>query len=191
MFRWRQLLLSLFLTAILAAPAAANPVTGYLRDRCLDFLDIFRVKVDAGANVGAYAKATAIAQLGAVYTEGGTAGLERRAIGNWYENRLQYGISMAEVDEIETGFNNGNEFADPDSAWSKRVDPKIVRNGVFYGDDGRDRFFAISAEVHLGLGVDVAIYPEELFDFIVGIFGVDIFYEDDVSPDEGDPFWNY
>ena len=43
--------------------------------------------------------------------------------------------------------------------------------------------------MHLLLGVDVAVYPEELVDFVLGIFTVDIL-RDDLWEVSGDPFFN-
>jgi len=153
----------------------------YLTDRFLDLCDVARIKVGAGG-FGVNARATTLVQLGAVFTQGTYVGWERRSIGVWQEDRFAGGFSAAYQTTITTTFMQGNEFADPTSDWNRLfLDRGYVRNGTNLFDDGRNRPLSVAAEVHLGIGVDVAVYPEELIDFVLGIFTVDILADDLVN----------
>jgi len=167
--------------------APASPFVGYVRDRALDFIDILRIKLQFGG-IGAAARVTSLVQLGVVFTNGPAFGLERRAFGTWYEYKFAAGLSMAYQTDIETSYIWGNEFADPMSAWNQMAPRGYVRNGSYW-DDGRDRPFSIAAEAHLLIGADVAVYPEELLDFVLGFFTIDIL-QDDLWEVSGDPFFN-
>lgn len=169
------------------ATPPVNPIAGYMRDRALDFIDILRLKFHAGS-FGVAARATTIAQIGLVYTDGPAFGLERRAFGSWWESRFAAGISAAYTTSINTHYAWGNEFADPMGAWNQMFHRGYIRSGDYW-DDGRDRPLSIGAEAHFLIGVDGAVYPEEIADFILGIFTIDIL-EDDLMWVSGDPLWN-
>lgn len=156
----------------------------YVQDRILDFTDFLRLKIGFGG-IGFNARATTLVQVGAVYTDGVYAGFERRAVGVWREERYAGGLGPFYQTDIITTYYAGNEFADPLSPWNE-VNPRrgYVRNDVGW-DDLRWRFLSVGAEVHLGVGVDVAVYVDEVFDFLFGFFMID-FLEDDLSTVEDD-----
>jgi hypothetical protein len=149
----------------------------YLQDRFLDMADFLRLKIGVGG-FGFNARGTALAQIGMVYTNGVFMGFDRRAWGIWREERYAWGFSLAYHTEIATTYYAGNEFADPLSPWND-LNPRrgYIRNDEGW-DDLRWRPFSAGAEVHFGIGVDVALYPEEVLDFVFGFFLIDFLHDD-------------
>jgi hypothetical protein len=162
----------------------------YWQDRFYDIQDLIRLRVGMGG-FGFHARVTAAAQVGFLYQNGYMFGIDRRAMGVWHEERFQAGLSFATMTEITTSYRAGNEFADPTSDWNALYPRRgYVRNGEFF-DDGRWRYLSCAAELHLGIiGLDVAVYPEELVDFILGFGMIDIF-GDDLSTVYGPPDRSY
>lgn len=155
-----------------------NPFLAYWQDRFLDFQDLFRFRVGFGG-FGFHARVTSLAQVGFLYTNGYYFGMDRRAWGAWHEERFAAGVSVAFMTEITSTYRSGNEFANPNTDWNRLYPHRgYARNGEYF-DDGRWRFLSIAAELHLGIiGVDVAFYPDELFDFFLGFGMIDIFGDD-------------
>jgi hypothetical protein len=169
---------------LLVGAVHASGVLNYFRDRAYDFLDIFELRICAarhGAGFGLHARATALAQVGWIYFDGEKFGMDRRGIGLWRERKMEGGISLLHFSDVLDDVAYGNQFTDKDSAWSRAQYRGIVRNDVFW-DDGRDHPLSIGAEVQLLIlpGVEIAVYPTEAVDFVVGFLTLDP-WEDDLS----------
>ena len=156
--------------------ASANPVVNYLRDRLYDVMDLVTIRIMAPHDlhgIGAKARVTSLAQVGWVNFEGEGFGLDRRATGYVKEKRVEGGLSIFYYSNIETDAILGNQFLDPDSAWSKAAPRGIVRNDI-QADDQRGHFLSIGAEVETPiLGLDLGVYPYEAVDLVLGIVGID------------------
>lgn len=181
------LVIILALTAAPAPVRAESPALRYIKNRGLDFMDMFGLRIGgakAGRAAGAALRATALAQVAAVYFDGEHAGMDRRAIGVWRERRLQGALGPLAYTHIETESRGGNDFAHGDTDWDARQPRGIIRNGEYW-DDGRERFFACGAEIQTGIlpGFEIRFDPMELVDFALGWTTIDI-YTDDVR--EGD-----
>ncbi|MFH0795338.1 MAG: hypothetical protein V2A74_15055, partial [bacterium] len=156
--------------------ACANPVVNYLRDRLYDVMDLATIRIMAPHDlhgIGAKARVTSLAQVGVVTFEGEAFGFDRRATGYVKEKRVEGGLSVFYYSNIETDPILGNQFLDPESAWSKAAPRGIVRNDM-QADDQRRQFLSVGAEVEIAiLGLDVAVYPYEAVDLVLGIIGID------------------
>lgn len=174
-------LAALLISGSMAAPAPAAPVVTYFTDRVHDFLDIFRVRAgfpDGGKGIGVKARATVLAQAGYVYFDGTYAGLERRGIGIVDERRHEGGVSFIYLSRNEMEPTWGNMFLKGGEEWHEVRDRRILRN-LPHWDDGRRRPLSFGAEVVTPiLALDLGVYPEEAFDFVLGIFTIDIFKDD-------------
>lgn len=171
----RRLLIALMLSLVVVSAQAG--VAGYFRDRGADFLDLllFRISAPRGARgIGFRARATALAQVNALYFEGEQFGMDRRGIGVWAERRTQGGVSLLSFSNIENDIVWGNYFLKPDTPWMKYQERGLIRNDNYW-DDGRQHFFSVSAEVQPILlpGVEAGFYPVEIVDFIVGFITLD------------------
>jgi hypothetical protein len=186
MKRTRFLLIAVFLlgSMMLTQVGSANPVLKYCRDRCYDFLDLFRLRLSApkqAQGIGFHVRATCLAQIGVLYFSGEHFGMDRRAIGTWRENRMEGGLSLLYFTDVQNEMIWGNRFTDLGTSWSQVVERGIVRNNIYW-DDGRHHPFSLGAELQVGLlpGIDVGLYPQEAIDFLVGFFTLDP-SDDDLS----------
>lgn len=164
------------------APSSAGAGVGtYFKDRGNDFLDIFRLRAgvpQAAKGVGLKARATTLVQVGYVFFDGTYYGLDRRGFGVVDEKRFEGGISAlyGSLNQMEPV--HGNEFLRANTLWSEGRDRRILRN-LPYWDDGRRRPLSFGVEVMTPvLGFDVGLYPSEAFDFVLGIFTIDAFGDD-------------
>ena len=172
----RRRLFMIVLLCVIAVSAPAG-IVSYFRDRGADFLDIFLFRISAprGARgIGFRARATALAQVGAVYFEGEHFGIDRRGIGVWEEHRKQGGISLLSFSSVENEIIWGNYFLKPDTPWMRFQERGLIRNDIYW-DDGRKQFFSINAEVQPSIlpGLEIGIYPVEILDFAVGFLTLD------------------
>jgi len=184
---------SILAGALVAFGLAAAPSTGeagfvrgvgiYCKDRFHDTLDLFRLRAGFprdGKAIGLKARVTSLAQVGYVAFDGTYVGLDRRGVGIVDERRREAGVSVAygSYNEMEPTFGNG--FLKSNSDWSVVEDRRILRN-LPYWDDGRQRHLSVGAEVATPLfALDVGVYPEEALDFVLGIFAIDIFNDDEL-----------
>jgi len=172
----RRRLFMIVLLCVIAVSAPAG-IVSYFRDRGADFLDIFLFRISAprGARgIGFRARATALAQVGAVYFEGEHFGIDRRGIGVWEERRKQGGISLLSFSSVENEIIWGNYFLKPDTPWMKFQERGLIRNDIYW-DDGRKQFFSVSVELQPPIlpGFEIGIYPVEILDFAVGFLTLD------------------
>lgn len=185
MFRIKTLLPAALLVGSFLPAALSAGVGDYFKDRGNDVLDIFRLRAgfpEHGRSFGVKARVTSVAQLGYVTFNGTYAGLDRRGVGVVDEWRREGGVSLlyGSFNEMET--RSGNHFLEADTNWSILEDRRILRN-LPHWDDGRRRPLSIGAELALPIGaLDLGIYPEEAFDFVLGLFTLDVF-NDDVAQD--------
>lgn len=158
----------------------------YGKDRFNDVVDIFRLRVGVprtGRGYGAKARVTTLAQAGYVRYDGHYLGIDRRAAGLFDEDRLEGGASVIYGSRQEMQGPWGNEFLRGDTEWSKVEDRRILRN-IPHWDDGRQRYLSVGAEVATPLlAVDAGVYPEEALDFVLGIFLIDIYTDDQLFQD--------
>lgn len=124
-------------------------------------------------------RATALAQVGAVYFDGEHAGLDRRAFGVWRENRVQGALGPLACTSIDMKTIQGNSFAYAHTQWSQDEERGIVRNGLYW-DDGRQDLLAIGVEIQPGIlpGIEVRFHPLELIDFLIGWTTIDVLNDD-------------
>ncbi len=156
----------------------------YLIDRGNDFIDIFRIRFSIAPKakaIGVHARATCLAQIGFIYFDGHFVGMDRRAFGVWNESKMEGGISALYYTDIESDAPYGNSFLDENTQWFNITDRGLIRNDIYW-DDGRYHPVSIGVEAQLAIlpGVDIGVYPEEIVDFIWGLFTFD-FWQDDVS----------
>jgi len=173
-----------FLSIFLVQTTFAFSILNYLRDRGYDFLDMFRIRFSIAPKaeaIGIHARATCLAQAGFIYFNGSFVGMDRRAFGVWNETKTEGGISALYYTRIESDAPYGNQFLDENTQWFNITDRGLIRNDTYW-DDGRYHPVSIGVEAQLGIlpGIDIGIYPEEIVDFIWGIFTFD-FWQDDLS----------
>ena len=161
----------------MAAVSAQANILGYFRDRGADFLDLFLLRISAPRripSIGFRARATALAQIGAIYFEGEHFGMDRRGIGVWRERRIQGGLSLLFFTSVQNDVIWGNYFLEENTPWMNFEERGLVRNDICW-DDGRKDFFSINAEVQLVFlpGLEAGVYPIELIDFVMGFFTLD------------------
>ena len=167
----------LVIVLFLAAAGAQAGILGYFRDRGADILDLFLLRISAPRGIrgiGFRARATALAQVGAIYFEGEHFGMDRRGIGVWGEKRTQGGISLLFFTSVENDVIWGNYFLEENTPWMNFEERGLVRNDICW-DDGRKDFFSVNAEVQLFFlpGLEAGVYPIELIDFVMGFFTLD------------------
>jgi len=151
-------------------------------------MDIFWIQGGAAATHktgGAHLRLTRFFQLGYVRFEGYKVGTEGRAIVVMKEKKVQRGTPYF-CDDTEI-------VQDPislkNAEFSKRP---VVRNGIYKGDDGREQEWSIGAEIALppcSFDLDFGICPEQIFDFVVGLVGIDPLGDDDVLSGEDPNAW--
>lgn len=157
---------------------AAGAIKGYFRDRFFDLCDLFRFQIKIPRKEYCFninARCTVLAQVGAGYFQGYNFGFDRRGAGLWREKKAEGGLSFLYFSSIENQMAFGNSFTDDQSDWSKFAPRGIVRN-LPHWDDGRYNPLSIGFEAQFFFlpGINIGFYPEELFDFVTGIFGIDL-----------------
>lgn len=162
----------------------AGGIKTYFKDRFFDLADLMRIQVkipNKMYSISVNARCTSLAQAGGGYFSGHNFGLDRRGAGLWKENKIDGGISLLYFTDIKNQMSFGNAFTDIDSDWSQFSPRGIVRN-LPYWDDGRNQPLSIGVEAQFFFlpGLDIGFYPEELVDFVTGIFGMDL-KEDDMG----------
>ncbi len=157
-------------------------IVGFLLDRALDLCDLLRVRfhVPHGyRSAGAKARATVLAQLGVVFFEGKSVGLDRRGAGIWREWRLEGGVGPLYGSRVKNEMIAGNHYTDIEHPWSRMYRRGIVRNGVLW-DDGRLQPLSIGAELHwFVFGMEIETYPQEWLDAAIGWLGLDSANDDE------------
>jgi hypothetical protein len=180
MFKFRPLIIAGMLACLAPAAAQADFVR-YLENRGNDFLDMFRLRAgwpEHGRAIGAKVRVTSLAQAGFVTFDGTYAGIDRRGVGIVDERRREAGVSLLYGSFNEMEPTMGNQFLRANTNWSVIEDRRILRN-LPHWDDGRRRPLSIGAELATPIGaIDVGVYPEEIFDFLIGFTTIDIFNDD-------------
>lgn len=148
-----------------------NPVLNYFIDRSKDFVDMFDVSAGFGPGFLVHARATKIAQAGGGYSDSWRLGMRGRTGGVFRETRREVGVSLFTWTQTDRECYAGNI--------EKMHAEKMELDTL---DKGDRSFFGIGATVHAGIvAADVGFRPVELFDFILGLFTIDI-CEDDGHP---------
>ncbi|MCX8038114.1 MAG: hypothetical protein N3D11_13880 [Candidatus Sumerlaeia bacterium] len=157
-------------------------IVGFVLDRALDLCDLLRVRfhVPHGyRSVGAKVRATVLAQLGAIFFEGKSVGLDRRGVGLWREWRLEGGVGPVYGSRVKNEMIAGNRYTNVEHPWSRMYRRGIVRNGVLW-DDGRLQPLSVGVELHLFVfGVELETYPQEWLDAVIGWLGLDSANDDE------------
>jgi len=182
----------LMLACLVPATASANEFTegvgDYLGDRLHDFMDIFWLQGGAAATHktgGFHLRATRFVQFGYLRFEGRKAGMEGRALVVMKEMKVQRGAPYFcdDTEIIQEPIKLKN------AELSKRP---VVRNGIYKGDDGREQEWSLGAEIALppcSFDLDFGICPEQIFDFVIGVVGIDPLGDDDVLSGEDPNSW--
>jgi hypothetical protein len=166
----------------LPEPTTGSTIAGYFVDRALDLADFFRFRFHAPRgfrSVGFKVRGTALAQVGFIFFDGKSIGLDRRGVGIWRERRLEGGVSLLYFSKVHDEMIAGNRFTDVNDPWSRLHQRGIVRNGRFW-DDGRLHPLSIGAEIQLFFfGTEFEVYPLEILDAPLGWFLLDSPQDDD------------
>jgi hypothetical protein len=154
------------------------PVYTYLKDRLLDFWDIFGFRVHFGQGLLGNIRATKIAQAGIGYCEGKKLGFKGRQLGYWDEYRHELGVSVIYIGRYKKSPLICNTYmfdAEKRAAQQKYTDLDLYRNDDRHWTSCGISFFA----GFIGMDFDICLY--ELFDFLFGIVTVDIADDDTVN----------
>ena len=188
--------LFLLLALLLLSPCSANAddfwpaVKDYFRDRGNDLADIFWFQGGAAATyktVGLHLRVSKFFQFGYLRFEGYKAGTEGRAFLVTKEKKVQRGTAFIcpDTEIVQEPILVLND------EHSKRP---VVRNGWFKGDDGKDLPWSLAAEVALppsSFDLDFGFCPEQVFDFLIGVFRFDPMGDDNLpcGPDPNEWFY--
>lgn len=145
---------------------------GYFKARMYDFADMFGLSLLFGFGLDANVRATQFFQIGGGVYDARRLGFIGRFAGWWREQRseggvsLSYGQRLTRMDKegpIQKYFPNGF-YKRPETANLDSKDRTVDEIGVT----------AVAGVP----GIDVAFRPVELFDFLLGIFTLDIKKDD-------------
>ncbi len=153
-----------------------RPVLDFLRKRFMDLMDTFSFRVCAGPGIRGHARITQFVQAGVGKigpAEGKTMGhtfpvyklgFIKREGGLWQERSAEIGISLFYYYQTEGKYMGG----------TKRQ----------WGPEDRG-LWDIGAAAHwLLIGAEAEIRPDEIIDFIGGLFfGIDFMEDDELPPD--------
>ena len=153
-----------------------RPVLDFLKKRFMDALDTFSFRISAGPGIRGHARITQLVQAGIGYmgpAEGKTMGHTfpvyklgylKREGGLWQERTAEIGISLFYYYQTEGTYLGGN----------KR----------HWGPEDRG-FWDIGIAGHwLLIGGEAEVRPDEIVDFVAGLFfGLDPMDDDGVPPD--------
>jgi hypothetical protein len=152
-----------------------SPLATYFEDRFLDFWDIFGIKFHMGTGLLIHGRVTKFAQAGLGFVDGDKFGFKGRELGYWHEWRGEVGVSVFYINTAKKNPIVGNKFL---FEAARKAETEEVLDIDIYRDDDRDRW-SVGATVHaLFIGIDVEIQLKELFDFLVGIFTLDMVKDD-------------
>jgi hypothetical protein len=161
---------------------ALSIVLGFFRDRALDLCDLFRFRLHVSngfRSIGFKARGTCLAQVGFIYADGKSIGIDRRGAGIWRERRSEAGVGPVYFSRVSSERVAGNRYTNVRHPWSRMYRRGIVRNGVFW-DDGRLHPLSGGAELQLFIfGLEFEAYPLEGLDAAIGWVGLDPFNDDD------------
>jgi hypothetical protein len=152
-----------------------GPLARYFEDRLLDFWDIFGLKFHMGTGLLVNVRPTKFGQAGLGFIDGDKLGFKGRELGYWYEWRGEVGVSVFYINTAKKDVIVGNKFlfqAAREAETEEVIDMDIFR------DDDRDRW-DLGFTVHaLFIGLDFEFRTKEFFDFILGIFTLDMCKDD-------------
>jgi hypothetical protein len=179
------------------------PELGYFSARGYDLMDVVELNLGAGTGLHAAAE-VAPARVAYGWTDTSRAGLMGRGIGSWDEYRAEMFVGQGLLHWhkdpcrgnaylfTEETIHRMNFESFPREPGDKAT-PVLDRNkrATFYEQWGWTTSYQdwerpwadVTAETTLiFVSVDVAVSPQELFDFLFGIFGVDAISHDDHVP---------
>ena len=153
-----------------------RPVLDFLKKRFMDALDTFSFRISAGPGIRGHARVTKLTQIGIGYmgpAEGRTMGHTfpvyklgylKREGGLWQERTAEIGISLFYYYDTEGTYLAGNK--------------------MYWGSEDRG-FWDIGIAGHwLLIGAEAEVRPDEIIDFVAGMFfGLDPMDDDGVPPD--------
>lgn len=147
----------------------------YVPNRIMDALDIFSLSIGAGPVIGADVRATRLVTVGA------GAGAAVKVVKGYHR---QYGVELQEGYNIDfLMYSIEKQQTDMASRFINRID--IDRTCIVTPDDrvydfyeGARDYWSIGASLALILDVDVDVHPVEIFDFVTGIFCIDLCADD-------------
>lgn len=152
-----------------------SPLARYFEDRFLDFWDILGFKIHMGTGLLVHGRVTKFAQAGFGFVDGDKFGFKGRELGYWYEWRGEVGVSVFYINTAKKDPIVGNKFL---FEAAREAETEEVSDIDIFRDDDRDRW-SVGATVHaLFIGLDVEIQLKEVFDFLLGIFTLDMCKDD-------------
>lgn len=154
----------------------------YLKDRLLDFWDIFGFKFHAGQGFLIHARATKLIEFSLGYAEGPKLGFKGRQMGYWEEVRSEFGLNAVFlITLMNTSYKTPlvcNSFmfdAEAEAKAKARSDIDVYR------EDDR-QLASVGVCFFVGFfGFDIEVQLMELFDFLFGIATIDISKDDTVN----------
>jgi hypothetical protein len=154
----------------------------YFKDRGNDFVDIFSMSFYFGLGVVANVRATQFLQAGGLWFNGSRVGFIGREYGSWAQSSMELGFPGMYIRDIQMKPQGGN---------AKVVNTARGQSWIFHllGDEdkpfdsGYDRkVWQVGATGVAGLvGIDFSVNLEELLDFLLGWFSMDISRDDTKS----------
>lgn len=152
-----------------------SPLARYFEDRFLDFWDMFGLKFHMGTGLLVNARATKFAQAGLGFIDGDKFGFKGRELGYWYEWRGEVGVSVFYINTAKKDPIVGNKFL---FEAARQAETEEVSDIDIFRDDDRDRW-DVGVTVHaLFIGIDFEIRTKEVFDFLLGLFTLDMVKDD-------------
>lgn len=170
----------------LALPASLVLGCTYLSDRGRDLTDCGGVEFYAGQGGLVNARATKLVQAGLGAFDGDIVHCGRRAIAGTEEIRAEAGIGPYYYTVYDRTLDwvkgsQRNWASDPNEYGKVHWNPRDPNDRRFYE-------IGVSVAAFLGVGVNVDLF--QIFDFVLGIFTIDIGKDDACNrevPDVGDP----
>ena len=168
--------------SILLLATFASPACSYVKDRGLDLAQTVDVSVGASEGLGFNLRATKLVQLGLGGYRGlYWVGLKDGLLDVWQEERSEFGVGPFYVHEVFRG--DGARLLD--IRYPLFGDPGF-RERAFDPTHLSDRgWFDVGATFNPVLfGLDVAVSPAELVDFLTGLATFDLLEDDVFTPTE-------
>jgi len=157
----------------------AGGVGIYFRDRGNDFIDVFGMSFYFGLGVVANVRATQFLQAGGLWFNGSRVGFIGREYGSWAQSSLELGFPGMYVRDIQMVPQGGSATIVNTARGQSWFFHLLGDEGIAF-DSGYDRkTWQVGVTGVAGLvGIDFSVNLQELLDFLLGWFAVDICRDD-------------
>lgn len=179
----KRFLVALFLLTMLAAGANAgvkDKLLLYLPNRIIDLTDIFSLSLGVGPCAKVELRATRACGFGGGI--GATANVYKeynRQYGYGLDNGWAWNFTCVGAENYERTHTNRwvQEY------WQEYTGFASPENNIYNFYEGARDYWELGGDFGLGVVAHVAIHPVEIFDFVAGIFFIDI-KGDDITSDD-------